>query len=339
METQNLDGETNLKPRDVAEGLEELATAQDSPSTNLHCRVEVGAPSVQLEAFHGTLALPTGQLVTLTRDNLLLRGCVLKHSAQVVALVLYTGHHTKAAMNNMGGRFKRSKMEGRINRDLLWCWVILLLLSLVGATGCGLWLASFSSPAPFLATLRITDINPIAEGFLTFWTFIIIMQIIIPISLYITIEMAKLGQVYFIHCDSLMQEGGQGASCKSFAITEDLGQVEQVLCDKTGTLTENSMVFRCCTVSGRSFEHAAVAKREVPDPGLALALATHTAFSRQAQEFLLLLAVCNTVEVVAGDGEEGRRYEAESADELALVRAAAAYGVHLEGRSFHLEAK
>ena len=82
--------------------------------------------------------------------------------------------------------------------------------------------------APFLAVIAVSDIDPAMEGFLTFWTFVIILQIIIPISLYITIEMVKMAEVYLIHSDPLMQdkEKGEGVRCKSFNITEDLGQVE-----------------------------------------------------------------------------------------------------------------
>ena len=46
---------------------------------------------------------------------------------------------------------------------------------------------------------------------------------------------------------------GEGVRCKSFNITEDLGQVEHVLCDKFGTL--NKMSFRSCFVVGRDFKH------------------------------------------------------------------------------------
>ena len=143
-------------------------------------------------------------------------------------------------------------MEARINKDLLWCWVFLFVLCSTGAIGAGAWNASFSTPAPFLAVLAISDVDPAMEGFLRFWTLVIILQIIIPIPLYITTEMVKVAQVYLIHSDPLMQdkEKGEGVRCKSFNITEDLGQVEHVLCDKTGTLTENKMRFKFCFVLG-----------------------------------------------------------------------------------------
>ena len=62
--------------------------------------------------------------------------------------------------------------------------------------------------------------------------------------------MTRHGQI-----SPFFQEKGEGVRCKSFNITEDLGQVEHVLCDKTGTLTENKMSFKSCFVLGRDFKH------------------------------------------------------------------------------------
>ena len=71
----------------------------------------------------------------------------------------------------------------------------------------GLWFNSFTALAPFHADfLDFSELNPLWSGFLAFWTFIIILQIIIPLSLYVTIELTKLSQVYLIHNDPLMYD-------------------------------------------------------------------------------------------------------------------------------------
>lgn len=45
------------------------------------------------------------------------------------------GHETKAMQNNSGPRYKRSKLERRLNVDVLWSVVLLLLMCLIAAIG------------------------------------------------------------------------------------------------------------------------------------------------------------------------------------------------------------
>ena len=77
----------------------------------------------------------------------------------------------------------------------------------------------------------------------------------IPLSLYITIELVKLGQVYFITQDIHMYhpESDRSVQCRALNITEDLGQIQYIFSDKTGTLTENKMTFKRCTIGGIKF--------------------------------------------------------------------------------------
>jgi len=70
----------------------------------------------------------------------------------------------------------------------------------------------------------------------------------IPISLYVVIEMTKLGQSKLINEDVRMffAEDMQFALCRNSDLVEELGQVEFVFSDKTGTLTQNKMEFKKC---------------------------------------------------------------------------------------------
>ena len=82
--------------------------------------------------------------------------------------------------------------------------------------------------------------------------FINILKVIIPISLYVSVEIVKLGQVYFINHDREMfyEKSAQYPICRATNINEDLGQIQYVFSDKTGTLTENKMVFKRFSVAG-----------------------------------------------------------------------------------------
>lgn len=82
-------------------------------------------------------------------------------------------------------------------------------------------------------------------------------QVLIPISLYVSIEFVKLGQIFFIHNDLELynEQLDSRIQCRAFNITEDLGRIQYLFSDKTGTLTENKMVFRRCSIFGVEYPH------------------------------------------------------------------------------------
>jgi phospholipid-translocating ATPase len=84
-----------------------------------------------------------------------------------------TGHETKAMLNNGGPRYKRSQLERFMNVDVVWCVVILVVLCVIGAIGCKLWLSSFEPGVPFIPIYT----DPAYEAVLTFWTYVIILQV------------------------------------------------------------------------------------------------------------------------------------------------------------------
>lgn len=80
-------------------------------------------------------------------------------------------------LNNGGPRYKRSKLERQMNMDIIWCVVILIVLCVVGAVGCRFWLQGYD-PGEFIPFIpNLVQRTPSTEGFLAFWTFIIILQV------------------------------------------------------------------------------------------------------------------------------------------------------------------
>ncbi|KAG5833302.1 hypothetical protein ANANG_G00274510 [Anguilla anguilla] len=263
IETATLDGETNLKQRQVVRSF--IDQDGDFDPTQYNSIIECEKPNNDLNRFRGYIVHGTGRREGLYKDNLLLRGCTVRNTEEAVGIVIYAGHETKAMLNNNGPRYKRSKLERQMNVDVFWCVIILLIMCLFSAIGHGLWMFQYGDQRPVFDVLSPegNEMSPALSAIYLFLTMIIVFQVLIPISLFVSIEIVKICQVYFIHQDADLydEETDSPLQCRALNITEDLGQVQYVFSDKTGTLTENKMVFRRCAVAGVEYSHDANARR------------------------------------------------------------------------------
>lgn len=87
---------------------------------------------------------------------------------------IFLGHETKAMLNNGGPRYKRSSLEKQMNQDVIWCVLTLVILCIIGAIGCKLWLSTYDHLGePFVSATMSNS----TEAFLAFWTYVIILQV------------------------------------------------------------------------------------------------------------------------------------------------------------------
>ncbi|KAL6733665.1 hypothetical protein Aduo_004294 [Ancylostoma duodenale] len=184
---------------------------------------------------------------------MLLRGSRLRNTTFIEGIVLYAGHDTKVMMNNGRAPHKISGIEQLTNKFIIICMVILTAMVFGSSIFSGFW--SHDHPPPKNGSGIIPDPfvvwdspAPVLDGLYNIGTYIICYQVIVPISLYITVEIIKAAQIYFLSQDIELydEESDRPIDCRSLNIPEELGQITHVLSDKTGTLTENIMVFRNC---------------------------------------------------------------------------------------------
>ncbi|KAI8337498.1 hypothetical protein BC941DRAFT_425393 [Chlamydoabsidia padenii] len=270
VETKDLDGETNLKPRTAVPPLMNLQSGHDC--LQQHFYVECNAPSPDLYTYEGTLVLldkknrsnggtnhddTTWHEVSktpLSIDHLILRGHVVRNTSWALVVVVFTGTDTKIMLNSGETPSKRSQIEREMNSEVLIAFGVLMILCLVCAIMCGVdKYRDDQGGGTDLYSKQ--DQSPAFVGFTNFWSSLIIFQNIIPISLYVSIEFVKTFQAYFIWSDLDMWDEESKSCCipKSWNLSDDLGQIEYLFSDKTGTLTRNIMEFRECTVDGQRY--------------------------------------------------------------------------------------
>ncbi|XP_014748315.1 PREDICTED: phospholipid-transporting ATPase ID isoform X1 [Sturnus vulgaris] len=352
IETAELDGETNMKVRQAIPVTAELGDT--SQLARFDGEVICEPPNNKLDKFSGTLYWKESKY-PLSNQNMLLRGCVLRNTEWCFGLVIFAGPDTKLMQNSGRTKFKRTSIDRLMNTLVLWIFGFLVCMGVILAIGNAIWEhevgVCFQIYLPWDEGVH----SAFFSGFLSFWSYIIILNTVVPISLYVSVEVIRLGHSYFINWDKKMYcaKRRTPAEARTTTLNEELGQVEYIFSDKTGTLTQNIMVFSKCSVNGHSYgdvqdmlgHKAELGERPEPvdfsfnpladprfqfwDPSLLEAVKLG---DLHVHEFFRLLSLCHTV--MSEEKSEGELlYKAQSPDEGALVTAARNFGFVFRSRT------
>ncbi|THH28398.1 hypothetical protein EUX98_g5794 [Antrodiella citrinella] len=256
IETKNLDGETNLKSRSAVPQLTHLRTARACSDLDNTFRIDGDRPDTNLYKLNAALVLDQEDKYPIDMQQVLLRGTVLRNTDWVIGVVMYTGEDTKIVMNSGDTPSKRSKVERQMNPQVFINLIILAAMAIVcGIVDAVLEQRYFSQNAPWEFRATQDDDNPHINGLITAIYALITFQNIVPISLYISIEGVRTVQALFIYFDREMfyAKTDQPTLARSWNLSDDLGQIEYIFSDKTGTLTQNAMVFRECSIGGKAY--------------------------------------------------------------------------------------
>ncbi|RDX91712.1 Phospholipid-transporting ATPase 1, partial [Mucuna pruriens] len=365
VQTLNLDGESNLKTRYAKQETQSELPEKERLNGLIRC----DKPNRNIYGFQGNMEVD-GKRLSLGSSNILLRGCELKNTSWAVGVAVYCGCETKAMLNSSGAPSKRSLLETRMNSEIIMLSFFLVALCTVTAVCAAVWLKRHKDELNLLPYYRKLDFSTgegkrykyYGWGLETLFTFlmsIIVYQVMIPISLYISMELVRVGQAYFMIGDSRMHDKATDSSfqCRALNINEDLGQIKYVFSDKTGTLTENKMEFQCASILGFDYSNKASVENEqieysvqvdgkvykpkmmvkVNQELLQLSKSAFANERKQIYDFFLALAACNTIVPLVVDTSDPMvkliDYQGESPDEQALTYAAAAYGFMLIERT------
>nr|CAB3486752.1 unnamed protein product [Digitaria exilis] len=305
IETSALDGETDLKTRIVPPISANMSVEQLEKVKGI---VECPNPDNDIRRFDANmrLFLPSvdNEKCPLTINNTLLQSCYLRYTEWACGVAVYTGNETKSGMSRGTAEPKLTAADAMIDKLTIAIFmlqiVVVLVLGYFGniwkhTKGLKQWYLMYPAEGPWYGFLVI----PLR--------FELLCSIMIPISIKVTLDLAKGVYAKFIDWDEQMfdWETNTPAHSANTAISEDLGQVEYILSDKTGTLTENRMIFKRCCINNIMYGN---------DNGDAL---------KDTQISLLWTLSCifyDTFHTFSNDDTVS--YKAQSQDEEALVNAA-----------------
>jgi len=346
--TDQLDGETDWKLRLTTPLTQNLDVGEFT-----RLRVVAGKPDKNVNEFYGTIELPPktrhqydpheqaesslaaqSQSAPLGIDNTIWANTVVASSCSLLAVVVYTGPQTRQALSTSPSRSKTGLLELEINSLTKWLCIFTLSLSFILVA---------------LAKFQVLDGR---QWYVNMMRFLILFSTIVPVGLRVNLDMGKSVYAWFIEHDQSIK----GTVVRTSTIPEDLGRIEYLLSDKTGTLTQNEMVMKKIHVGTVSYANEAmdevssyvrqcftplageVTSLVTPSTAYTAALTSTTRTRREigsrVRDVVLALALCHNVTPTTEEenGETVTTYQASSPDEIAIVQWTEAVGLKLLSR-------
>ncbi|EPY24603.1 phospholipid-translocating ATPase [Angomonas deanei] len=311
--TDQLDGETDWKLRFPLNVTKSLSLAQIA---SLRMNVRCEPLHKDIYKFVGAVDTLSGQSEAISLENTLWSSCVVA-SGTLAALVIHTGRDTRMAMNSAKPATKKGLIESELNFIGVLCLILLIIMS-------------FS---------LVVQQNFEGNWAIMFIRFFILLSAMIPISMRVNVDVGRLWYSHEIAKDNKIP----GTIARNTDMPEELGRLQYLFCDKTGTLTKNKMEFRLLAVASNMQFNDRDSDRLRDLVNVYFDKSTQKTVTEGLQEVkavgdaILALVLCHNVNPVLSE-ESGPHhectveYQASSPDEVALVKYCKELGVVLSSR-------
>ena len=201
--------------------------------------------------------------IPLDAKQLLLKGAKLRNTSWIIGIVVYTGHNCKIMKNSKDPVTKYSSVELLMNKALIFIFILQAILCIISAVLRGYYYKSNNlkkvdgGSNDYDKSFGYTERSYALESFLNYFTYLLLLNTMIPISLIITLEIVKLIQGAFMKADaySYSKYRRKWLNPNSISLNEECGLVNYIFSDKTGTLTCNRMQFKYCVIGDICYEY------------------------------------------------------------------------------------
>ena len=269
VETSSLDGEKALKFK-LSNKMTVGVFSEDNNKREINFRnlviggdIEICPPNQNLNEISGKIKfyLKINDKIKanyvnyeITNKEFILKGSILRNTNWIVGVIVYTGMNNKIILNSKKPRTKISKVEKKMNFYLIYVFIFLMICCLICSF---LHHNGYNKNILFYTNFLLIKRNPIFESFITFFTYFLLLNTMIPISLIVTIEIIKMIQGLLIEWDSKLYSKFRHVFCKARAVSinEELGNVNFIFSDKTGTLTLNQLKFKYCIINQKCYAY------------------------------------------------------------------------------------
>uniref|UniRef100_A0A8C3KSN2 Phospholipid-transporting ATPase n=1 Tax=Chrysolophus pictus TaxID=9089 RepID=A0A8C3KSN2_CHRPC len=295
---------------------------------SINAYVYAQKPQLDIHSFEGTFTREDSDPAvheSLSIENTLWASTVVA-SGTVIGVVIYTGKETRSVMNTSNPKNKVGLLDLELNQ---------------------------LTKALFLALVALSVVMVTLQGFVGPWyrnlfRFLLLFSYIIPISLRVNLDMGKAAYGWMIMKDDNIP----GTVVRTSTIPEELGRLVYLLTDKTGTLTQNEMIFKRLhlgTVSYGTDTMDEIQSHIINSYSQSSAPKVRKSVSSRIHEAVKAIALCHNVtpvyesragvsgeteyaEVDQDFSDENRAYQASSPDEVALVQWTESVGLTLVNR-------